>query len=104
MKLCLFQIKIPPENQDYVRFLWWPNGDINRPLEEFRMAVHIFGAISSQSIANTQVKLVKDLVSATSEGGFRLTRFVSNSSDVLKALPAEDCSVEVTSLILTWRV
>ncbi|XP_068240855.1 uncharacterized protein [Palaemon carinicauda] len=84
-----FQIKIPPENQDYVRFLRWPNGDINRPLEEFRMAVHIFGAISSPI-----VKLVKDLVSATGEGGFRLTKFVSNSSDVLKALPAEDCSVE----------
>ncbi|XP_068242327.1 uncharacterized protein [Palaemon carinicauda] len=97
------------------------------------MAVHIFGAISSPSIANTAlkatadkadekydstvgntirhnfyvddclkscadvptaVKLVKDLVSATGEGGFRLTKFVSNSSDVLEALPAEDCSVE----------
>ncbi|XP_068206286.1 uncharacterized protein [Palaemon carinicauda] len=101
--------------------------------KDFRMAVHIFGAISSPSIANTAlkatadkadekydstvgntirhnfyvddclkscadvpaaVKLVKDLVSATGEGGFRLTKFVSNSSDVLKALPAEDCSVE----------
>ncbi|XP_068250652.1 uncharacterized protein [Palaemon carinicauda] len=133
IEAMFFQIKIPPENQDYVRFLWWPNGDINRPLEEFRMAVHIFGAISSPSIANnalkatadkadekydstvgntirhnfyvddclkscvdvpTVVKLVKDLVSATGGGGFRLTKFVSNSSDVLKALPAEDCSVE----------
>ncbi|XP_064082740.1 uncharacterized protein LOC135198761 [Macrobrachium nipponense] len=133
IEAMFFQIKIPPENQDYVRFLWWPNGDINRPLEEFRMAVHIFGAISSPSIANTAlkatadkadekydstvgstirhnfyvddclkscadvstaVKLVKDLVSATGEGGFRLTKFVSNSIDVLKALPAEDCSVE----------
>ncbi|XP_068238416.1 uncharacterized protein [Palaemon carinicauda] len=133
IEAMFFQIKIPPENQDYVRFLWWPNGDINRPLEEFRMALHIFGAISSPSIANTAlkatadkadekydstvgntirhnfyvdeclkscadvptaVKLVKDLVSATSEGGFRLTKFDSNSSDVLKALPAEDCSVE----------
>ncbi|XP_068210502.1 uncharacterized protein [Palaemon carinicauda] len=133
IEAMFFQIKIPPENQDYVRFLWWPNGDINRPLEEFRMAVHIFRAISSPSIANTAlkatadkadekydstvgntirpnfyvddclkscadvptpVKLVKDLVSATGEGGFRLTKFVSNSSDVLKPLPSEDCSVE----------
>ncbi|XP_068234192.1 uncharacterized protein [Palaemon carinicauda] len=133
IEAMFFQIKIPPENQDYVRFLWWPNGDINRPFEEFRMAVHIFGAISSPSIAitalkaiadkaddkydstvgntirhnfyvddclkacadvPTAVKLVKDLVSAIGEGGFRLTKCVSNSSDVLKALPAEDCSVE----------
>ncbi|XP_068240026.1 uncharacterized protein [Palaemon carinicauda] len=133
IEAMFFQIKIPPENQDYVRFLWWPNGDINRPLEEFRMDVHIFRAISSPSIANTTlkatadkadekydstvgntirhnfsvddclkscadvptaVKLVKDLVSATGEGGFRLTKFVSNSSDVLKAFPAEDCLVE----------
>ncbi|XP_068242355.1 uncharacterized protein [Palaemon carinicauda] len=128
-----FQKKTPPENQNSVRFLWWPNGDINRPLEESRMAVHIFGAISSQTIANTAlkatadkadekydstfgsttrhnfcvdnclkscadvptaVKFVKDLVSATGEKGFRLSKFVSNSIDVLKALPAEDCSVE----------
>ncbi|XP_068227993.1 uncharacterized protein [Palaemon carinicauda] len=133
IEAMFFQIKIPPENQEYVRLLWWPNGDTNRPLAEFRMAVHIFGAISSPSIANTAlkatadkadekydstvgntirhnfyvddclmscadvptvVKLVKDLVSATGEGGFRLTKFVSNSSDVLKALPAKDCSVE----------
>ncbi|XP_068209183.1 uncharacterized protein [Palaemon carinicauda] len=133
IEAMFFHIKIAPENQDYVRFLLWPNGDINRPLEEFRMAVHIFRAILSPSIENnalkatadkadekydstvgstirhnfyvdnclkscadvpTVVKLVKDLVSATGEGGFRLTKLVSNSIDVLKALPAEDCSVE----------
>ncbi|XP_068224528.1 uncharacterized protein, partial [Palaemon carinicauda] len=25
IEAMFFQIKIPPENQDYVRFLWWPN-------------------------------------------------------------------------------
>ncbi|XP_066937337.1 uncharacterized protein [Macrobrachium rosenbergii] len=42
----------------------------------------------------TAVKLVKDLISATGEGGFRLTKFVSNSIDILKALPTEDCLIE----------
>ncbi|XP_068221361.1 uncharacterized protein [Palaemon carinicauda] len=55
---------------------------------------YVDDCLKSCADVHTAVKLVKDLVSATGEGGFRLTKFVSNSSDVLKALPAEDCSVE----------
>ncbi|XP_066955790.1 uncharacterized protein [Macrobrachium rosenbergii] len=96
IEAMFFQIKIPPENHDYVRFLWWPNGDINRPLEEFEWLFTFSEQSPHQSCADvpTAVKLVKDLISATGEGGFRLTQFVSNSIDILKALPTEDCSIE----------
>ncbi len=112
IEAMFFQIQVPPDQHDFLRFLWWPNGDLSQPLEEYRMSVHTFGAISSPSIANyalkdtantadtkydaivghtirrnfyvddclkscpdvpTAVKLVKELVSATAEGGFRVT-------------------------------
>lgn len=46
------QVKVPPEDADLLRFLWWPNGDITQPMEEYRMEVHLFGATSSPSCAS----------------------------------------------------
>ena len=33
-------------DHDYLRFLWWPNGDIKQEPKKYRMKVHLFGAIS----------------------------------------------------------
>ncbi len=41
---------------DLLRFLWWPNGKLNEPMEEFRMTVHLFGATSSPSVASYALK------------------------------------------------
>ncbi|KAI4882679.1 hypothetical protein NFI96_029603, partial [Prochilodus magdalenae] len=46
------QVKVPDEDADLLRFLWWPSGDISQDLKEYRMAVHLFGATSSPSCAN----------------------------------------------------
>lgn len=43
------QVKIPPEDADLLRFLWWPNSDTRKDREEYRMVVHLFGATSSPS-------------------------------------------------------
>ncbi|XP_064081895.1 uncharacterized protein LOC135198253 [Macrobrachium nipponense] len=45
-------------------------------------------------LCSNNSEVSEDLISAIGEGGFRLTKFVSNSIDVLEALPGEDCSVE----------
>lgn len=54
------QVKVPKELLDFLRFLWWPNGDISQPLEEFRMTVHLFGAVSSPSCANFVLRKTAD--------------------------------------------
>lgn len=46
------QVRVPAEDADLLRFLWWPNGDPTRELADFRMNVHLFGATSSPSCAN----------------------------------------------------
>ena len=50
------QVRVPPEQCDFLRFLWWPNGDLDAPLEEYRLVVYLFGAVSSPSIANFALK------------------------------------------------
>ncbi|XP_078384040.1 uncharacterized protein LOC144666486 [Oculina patagonica] len=47
-----YQVLVPAEQRDFLRFLWWPNGDLTAPLEEYRMTVHPFGAVSSPSCSN----------------------------------------------------
>eukprot|EP00064_Thunnus_orientalis_P022985 superscaffoldBa00008270_g23209 len=45
------QVRVAREDADFLRFLWWPNGDITKECVEHRMIVHIFGAVSSPSCA-----------------------------------------------------
>lgn len=50
------QFHVRPEDQDYLRFLWWENGDLESPPSVFRMRVHLFGAASSPGCANFGLK------------------------------------------------
>lgn len=46
------QVKVTEEDRDFLRYLWWPNGDITQELRQYRMTVHLFGAVSSPSCAS----------------------------------------------------
>ena len=46
------QVRVPVEDRDFLRFLWWPGGNLAKGLEEYRMTVHLFGAVSSPSCVN----------------------------------------------------
>ena len=50
------QVIVPPEQYDYLRFPWWPGGNLDAELEEYQMVVHLFGAVSSPSVANFALK------------------------------------------------
>ncbi len=47
-----YQVRVPEEDADMLRFLWWSGGNLNAPIEEYRMMVHLFGATSSPSCAS----------------------------------------------------
>ena len=51
-----YQIRVPEEQRSFLRFLWWPGGDLTKPIKEYEMCVHVFGAISSPSCANFVLK------------------------------------------------
>lgn len=45
------QVKVAEEHVNFLRFLWWPEGNLEQDLVEHRMTVHLFGAVSSPSCA-----------------------------------------------------
>ena len=48
-------MKVPPEDSDALRFLWWEANDLESP-SEFQMKSHIFGAKDSPNCANFCLK------------------------------------------------
>lgn len=50
------QVRVSPDDCNVLRFLWWPNGDLNKEPMEYQMTVHLFGATSSPSCANFALK------------------------------------------------
>lgn len=44
--------KVTTTHQDFLRFLWWENGDTTKPPVEIRITVHLFGAGSFPGGAN----------------------------------------------------
>ena len=51
-KLCSTRFRVNPEDRGALRFLRWPDGNLDLEPEEFMMTVHLFGAVSSPSCAN----------------------------------------------------
>ena len=43
------KVRVTDSDCDYLRFLWWSDGDFNQPPDEYCMTVHLFGATSSPS-------------------------------------------------------
>ncbi|XP_072041448.1 uncharacterized protein [Amphiura filiformis] len=129
------QVKVPTKDRDLLRFLWWPEGNISKPLEEFRMTTHLFGATSSPACANyalrcvaeeadeavkdtvqknfyvddclkstsseeQAIQLIQNLMEVLKQGGFNLTKWVSNSPAVMQTIPSSHRVKTTSSLDL----
>ncbi|XP_067679580.1 uncharacterized protein [Haliotis asinina] len=124
-----YQVQVPEEDIDYLRFLWWEDGDLQQEPTTYRMKVHLFGAVSSPSCSNAALRktadvnkefydeevrelikknfyvddclwsaageeravtLIRQITSLCQRGGFRLTKWMSNSYAVLDSIPPEE--------------
>ena len=46
------QVRVPDSDCSFLRFLWWPNGNLSCTLEEYQMTVHYSGAVLSPACSN----------------------------------------------------
>ena len=83
------QFKVNVEHRNYLKFLWFENGDITRDPVECRMSVHLFGAISSPGCANFGLKQLANNYEA--DFGPEVANFIRRDfyvDDGLKSLPS----------------
>ena len=56
------QVTVPEEYRSLLRFLYWPDGDLDAEPEDYEMCVHSFGAVSSGSCANYALQRTADQI------------------------------------------
>ena len=56
IRKMFYQVKVPNSDRDYLRYFWFPDGNLNKEPVEYRLKVHVFGARSSPSCANFALK------------------------------------------------
>ncbi|KAK3736571.1 hypothetical protein QZH41_003145 [Actinostola sp. cb2023] len=85
------QFKVEEEHRDFLRFLWWENGNLKGTPDEYRTTVHLFGAKSSPGCSNYGLKKVAD--DYEDEFGLKVADFIRNDfyvDDGLKSLPQKN--------------
>lgn len=50
------QFHVQEDDRNYLRFLWWKDGETSTQPQVYRMKVHLFGAVSSPGCANYGLK------------------------------------------------
>lgn len=56
----LYLVRLPTEDSKYLGFLWWPDGCVDKALEEFQMLVHLLGGVSSPSCTSYALRRTTD--------------------------------------------
>ena len=97
-----FQFSVREDHRDFFRFLWWENGNYEtEEPTEFRMRVHLFGAVSSPSVANFGLQQAAN--DGEDQFGSETAEFVRSDfyvDDGLKSVATEDAAI---SLIVNAR-
>ena len=51
VEAMFYRVRVQPDDCKYLRFFWWPHGDLGKEPEEYQMLLHLFGGASSPSCA-----------------------------------------------------
>ncbi|XP_035980606.1 uncharacterized protein LOC118556656 isoform X5 [Fundulus heteroclitus] len=94
------QVRVTKSDIDFLRFLWWPNGDISKPALQFRMLVHLFGAASSPSCANFALKqAAKDNSDLYHPDIVKTVQCNFYVDDLLKSVSTEQQAIELVKQV-----
>ena len=95
IEAMFLQVLVPEPQRDYLRFLWWPQGDVTRQPKEYRNTRHLFGATSSPSCANLALHKTAEDFGHEMEEARKTIRHNFYVDDVLKSVESEEAAVEL---------
>ena len=91
-----YQVQVPKAQRSYLRFLWWPDGNIENDLTEYEMCVHLFGAVSSPSCANFALKqTAEDNAKVYGNEAAEVVKHDFYVDDLLKSTPTTEAALEL---------
>ena len=89
------QVRVRPDDVDTLSFLWFPENDLSKDPQEYRMLVHLFGGVWSPSCANYALRRTAE--DNRDKFGKEAVETVTNDfyvDDCLKSLKTEEEAVE----------
>ena len=94
------QVRVPECDRSFLRFLWWPDGNLSRALAEYQMTVHLLSAVPSPACANFALrKTADDNVQHFSSDVTNTIKRNFYVDDCLKSLPSvKDAIAHVNEL------
>lgn len=97
-----YQVKVPKEDSDLLRLLWWPDGDLSLEPADYRMCVHLFGATSSPSCASYALRRTaedgKEWAASEAVKTILNTFYVD---DCLSSVSSDECAVALAKDLRT---
>ena len=96
---CMFyQVRVPVEQHDLLRFLWWPEGNVENDPIECRMHTHIFGASSSPAVVTYALqKTADDNVADFSADAVETVKMCFYVDDCLKSVASVEKGIWLTA-------
>lgn len=92
------QVKVSDTDRDVLRFLWWPDGNMEKQPMEYCMTVHLFGATSSPSCAAYSLRCTaKDNAEAFSEDTISTIERNFYVDDLLKSVIDAKVGIKLSS-------
>ncbi|XP_054597297.2 uncharacterized protein [Nothobranchius furzeri] len=95
------QFHVDPQDQDYLRFLWWEGGKMDDPPSVYRMKVHLFGAASSPGCANFGLKHLA--TQGDEQFSEQTVKFIQRNFYVDDGLTSVDSEAEAIQLVQEAR-
>ena len=60
IEAMFYQVQVPKEDRDCMRYFWWPDGDLSKDPRVYRKTVHVFGAVSSPACSSYALQCTAD--------------------------------------------
>ena len=96
IEVMFYQVRVPQEERDLLRFFRWENGDKSKEPQKHRLNVPLFGAASSPGCSDFAFKATADDNEAAA--GYAAADFLRRDfyvDDALKSMAAEEEAVEL---------
>ena len=91
-----YQFSVNEEDRNFLSFLWWKDGKYDTEPQEYRMTVHLFGAVSSPGCANFGLNKAAD--DGEAEFGTAAANFVRHNfyvDDGITSVPTVEEGVKL---------
>ena len=92
-----FQFHVTPHHRNFLKFLWFHDGNLDSPIVEFRMKSHVFGATSSPGVANYCLQQIAADYEERNETEAAL--FVKNNFYIYNGLLSVDTAEQAVSIV-----